>query len=244
MNAAGTLRFAWVSTLSVLVMALAACQPTAVRLPDDLLTPIAPIDTTGAKRYTIDGASSEIHILVYRAGPMARLGHDHVVSSKDLTGVVFWHEELARSRVEMVMPIASLIVDDPLARADEGDQFAAEVSQDAREGTYRNLMRADVLDVEHFPTIALQSVAVSGNHARPTLLMRITIKGATRDVSVPVNVRRQDDRSIALLIAQGEFDINQSDFGITPFSVAAGALRVQDRLTIRFKVVATPGPNP
>jgi hypothetical protein len=40
------------------------------------------------------------------------------------------------------------------------------------------------------------------------------------------------------LQASGEFDILQSDFGITPFSVALGALQVQDRLHVTYRVVA------
>jgi hypothetical protein len=51
-------------------------------------------------------------------------------------------------------------------------------------------------------------------------------------VTVPAAVREQGDR----LVAEGEFDILQSDFGIAPFSVAMGALQVQDRLRVRFSI--------
>jgi hypothetical protein len=40
------------------------------------------------------------------------------------------------------------------------------------------------------------------------------------------------------LTATGRFVFNQSDFGITPFSVAGGNLRVADSLLVRFRVVA------
>jgi len=33
-------------------------------------------------RYQVDGAASDVRMLVYRGGTMARLGHNHVLSSK------------------------------------------------------------------------------------------------------------------------------------------------------------------
>ena len=45
-------------------------------------------------------------------------------------------------------------------------------------------------------------------------------------------------RSLDQVCASGEFDVLQTDFGIKPFSVALGALEVQDRLHIKFRIVA------
>jgi polyisoprenoid-binding protein YceI len=220
--------------LVVLMMGLVACQPKVVR-PTATAAPIPDsLDTTGAIRYQIDSATSEVHILVYRGGAMARLGHNHVVSSKHVTGAVLLHSDLARSQLELSLPVTSLIVDDPQTRSAEGEEFAAEVPEEAREGTRRNLLRAEILDAEHFPAITLQSVAVAGTHETPSMLMRVTIKGVSRDVVVLAQVQADNER----LVAEGEFAIQQSDFGITPFSVGLGALQVQDKLRIRFQIVA------
>lgn len=100
----------------------------------------------------------------------------------------------------------------------------------AGEDTRLNLLRPEVLDGNSYPVIVLESAAVSGSREQPTLLMRVSIKGVARDVTVPATVREQDDR----LVAEGEFDILQSDSGMVPFSVAMGALQVQDRLRVRF----------
>jgi polyisoprenoid-binding protein YceI len=130
------------------------------------------------------------------------------------------------------MPVECLVVDDPQARANEGDDFTAEVPQEAREGTRRNLMRPEVLDAEHFPEIRLQSIAVSGTRTTPSMMMRVTIKDVSRDVVVLAEVQEEGNQ----LTAEGEFAIQQSDFGIKPFSVALGALQVQDKLRIRFRL--------
>jgi hypothetical protein len=44
------------------------------------------------------------------------------------------------------------------------------------------------------------------------------------------------------VIARGELRLNQTDFGMTPFSVAGGAIQVADTLEIRFAIAAaSPG---
>ena len=40
------------------------------------------------------------------------------------------------------------------------------------------------------------------------------------------------------LRVKGQFDIKQTDFGITPLNVALGALLVQDTLKIKFDLFA------
>jgi polyisoprenoid-binding protein YceI len=224
--------------LAVLALAigLAACQPKAVR--PVTATPQVPaskptFDTTGATRYVVDSAASDVHILVYRGGAMARLGHNHVVSSKNVSGEVYLHNDLAKSHIELTLPVPSLIVDEPKSRAIEGVDFAAEIPPDAREGTMRNLQRLEVLDGEHFPTITLKSGAISGSRVNPAMIMQVTIKGVTRDVTVLATVREEPNR----VTAEGEFAIQQSDFGMTPFSIGLGALQVQDRLRIKFSIV-------
>src|SRR5260370_42589199 len=42
----------------------------------------------GAAAYSIDSAQSELRLLVYRAGPMARLAHNHVILNRAIAGWV------------------------------------------------------------------------------------------------------------------------------------------------------------
>jgi polyisoprenoid-binding protein YceI len=217
----------------LITVALSACQSKAVRPTAPPSTAVAVPDTTGATRYRIDSVASEVHILVFRGGAMARLGHNHVVSSKDVSGTLWLQDDLAHSRIELSLPVATFSVDDPQARSKEGEDFAAEVPRDAREGTKRNLLRGEVLDAEHYPKISLRSVKIGGTRQAPELSMRINIRGVERDVLVPATVREDGGR----LTASGEFAIKQTDFGITPFTVALGALQVLDQLRIKFSVV-------
>ncbi|HTE43313.1 MAG TPA: YceI family protein [Steroidobacteraceae bacterium] len=190
-------------------------------------------DISGATVYKIDGAASDVHILVYKGGAMARLGHNHVLSSKEVHGALYLQSNLSNSMFELTLPVASLQVDDPAARAREGEDFAAEVPQDARDGTRRNLIRPDVLDLEHYPTISLRSMSVSGTRAAPTLTVRVSLKGTARDVIVPTKMVEAGKQ----LTVTGEFKIKQTEFGMTPFSVALGALQVLDELRVKFSIV-------
>jgi polyisoprenoid-binding protein YceI len=96
------------------------------------------------------------------------------------------------------------------------------------------MLKPEVLDGEHYPQVKLQAAKVGGTLQAPQVTARITIKDATREVEVPVQVAIEG----AKLSASGEFDILQTEFGIKPFSVALGALEVQDRLHIKFRIVA------
>jgi len=45
-------------------------------------------------------------------------------------------------------------------------------------------------------------------------------------------------RSSDELTASGEFDLTHAELGLAPYSVALGALRVADRMHVRYRLVA------
>jgi polyisoprenoid-binding protein YceI len=222
--------------LSALLLLLNACAQAPLRdeLPSDRSSPPKK-DLAGAQIYTLDPQASQIHILVYRGGTLARLGHNHVISSKSLHGRAWLHADFQRSGFEVTLPVATLIVDDPSTRALHGEQFATDVAQKDIDGTRRNLMRPEVLYGEQFPEIKLVASRVSGTVETPQVSAHVTIKGVTREIQIPLHLSVQQDR----LIAIGEFDLLQSDFGIKPFSIALGALQVRDELHVTYRLVAT-----
>jgi polyisoprenoid-binding protein YceI len=224
------------ATILGLACLLTAC-PKATRPPapeKPALPPTPAVDLRGAVIYEVNPQASVVHILVYRGGTLARLGHNHVMTAQDLSGRVWVNPTLAKSGFRFSFPVASMIVDEPDARRAAGGDFPPEIPQADRDGTRKNMLRAEVLDAEHYPNITLESVRVAGSLQAPELTARITIKDASRDV--PVNATLKIEGSA--LTATGEFDIQQTDFGIKPFSAALGALEVQDRLKVKFSVVA------
>src|SRR5881396_408728 len=137
---------------------------------------------SAAPRYRVDPQASEMRLLIYRDGPLARFGHNHVVVGR-VHGEIRAGDAAAASGFRLEIPVDSFAVDPPAARAEEGDEFAAHV----------------------------------------------TLRGLTRDLRFAAAVLRQDD----MLVVVASFRINQSEFGIEPFTALNGGLRVRDPLDIR-----------
>jgi polyisoprenoid-binding protein YceI len=191
-----------------------------------------------ATRYRVDPQQSSLRILVYRGGTMARLGHNHVISSADLQGHVWRGATAESSGFEIEVPVNTLIVDDNAARAEEGEDFPLNVSEDAKAGTKANMLRTTLLDGERYPEISIRATRITGNTASPDVVASMRIKDQTREIRLPVTLTEAD----GALVVQGSFEIRQSDFGITPLSIAMGALTVQDTVKIKFRLVARATP--
>lgn len=189
----------------------------------------------GTRRFQVDPERTVVTVVVRRAGPLAKLGHDHVITSADEAGTVWLGSRPADSSFELTLPVERFDVDLPEGRAAAGPEFAAPVPDDARAGTRRNMLRTEVLDGEHFPAITLRSAAASGAWPQPVVRIAVTLKGVEREQEIPVIV----ERTATDVIARGELRLNQTDFGMTPFSVAGGAIQVADTLEIRFEIAAS-----
>jgi polyisoprenoid-binding protein YceI len=189
----------------------------------------------GTRALPVDPQRTVVTVIVRRGGPLARLGHDHVITSADEVGTVWLGSTPADSSFELTLPVARFDVDLPAMRAVAGPEFAAPVPDEARAGTRRNMLRPEVLDGERFPAITLRSSAASGTWPQPIVRVAVTLKGVERAQEIPVVV----ERDASGVIARGELRLNQTDFGITPFAVAGGAIQVADTLEIRFEITAS-----
>ena len=223
-------RYVLLTALLASIVACASFKPAQPR-PQQAES-ARPLPTEGTHYRVAD--TSEIHVLVYRGGPLSRFGHNHVMLSRDVTGDIWIADPIDRSSVALHMPVDTLVVDDAAARREEGTDFSVEVPEDAKQGTRKNMLSGAVLDGARYPTIELRSTAISGTRVSPRLKLAITIRDQTREIEVPVSVSYEADR----LVATGEFALKQSDFGIEPFSVALGAVQVVDELRLKFRVVA------
>ena len=188
---------------------------------------------SGAPRYSVDPQASEIRLLVYRDGPLARFGHNHVVVGR-VHGEIRAGDAAAGSGFRLEIPVDSFVVDASAARAEEGDEFAAQVSEPARRDTRENMLGREVLDAAKHPLVRVESIALVGPQWGPTVTARVTLRGVMRDLRFAAAVLRQDD----LLAVVASFRINQSEFGIEPFTALNGGLRVRDSLDIRVRLVA------
>jgi hypothetical protein len=98
-----------------------------------------------AQVFRIDPEQSSIRLRVYRDGPLARFGHNHVIVATGLTGTVFHEKELSQSAFELNIPLAGLVVDRPADRAAAGPDFAGDLSEFAIAGTRENMLESNWL---------------------------------------------------------------------------------------------------
>jgi polyisoprenoid-binding protein YceI len=192
---------------------------------------------TGAGAYRIDSAQSELRLLVHRAGPLARLGHNHVIVNRAMGGWVKFSGNVPAASFSLSVPVADFVVDDARVRSEEGADFSEDVPEDAKSGTRHNMLSAALLDAEHFPTITLASVAVTQAPGTLTATLAISVAGHLSTVVVPFTLETSEGR----VTASGTAALRQSAMGLTPFSVMLGALQVEDEFNVKFKLVAVTG---
>jgi polyisoprenoid-binding protein YceI len=166
---------------------------------------------------------------------MARLGHNHVITTEKETGFAWRGPTPADSGFELKIPVSSLVVDDPAARAAAGPDFEGSVPESAREGTQKNLLRTEVLDLAQFPDVTVRAGGLGGTWQDPVAHADVTLKGVTRRIEVPLDLADAG----GTLTARGSFRMRQTEFGMVPFSVAGGAIQVADELVLGFEIVAT-----
>jgi polyisoprenoid-binding protein YceI len=190
--------------------------------------------SASASIYKVDSPASRILITVRRGGLMASLGHDHIIASHDLQGYIFLDRDDPQNsscRAEFYTQLANLEVDNIHLRAEAG-LLTTPTAKDIA-GTTSNMLKS--IEVENFPFAQLHSSdcrrALSGEQSEVLL----TIHGVSRKQAIAVNIDEVSDNK---LIVSGEFSILQSDFGIQPFSIMNGLIKVEDRLELEFKIIA------
>jgi hypothetical protein len=230
-------RFAVAVLCAALGAALASCAPQRPRpappqAPNPASASLQSLPAAGV--YPIDSSRSELRVLVYRAGPLANLGHNHVLVNHSISGSVHLAESLMSSSFSLSVPAAGFVIDDAEARRQAGSDFPGEIPQDAKEGTAHNMLSAALLDAAEFPTITVKSVTIGDGQGQPTVSALIAIAGHESTVSVPFTLQG-DARH---LTAVGTFELRQTSMGLKPYSLLGGALQVQDAMQIKLSIVA------
>jgi polyisoprenoid-binding protein YceI len=229
----------------LLVMSLAGC-PTRPQGPEassaskiGVVAP--PPGSPQAPRHEgrpFDVASREslLTILAFRGGTLAKVGHNHVIASHDVSGTFYVPDDVASSTFELHIPVAQLVIDEADLRAKEGPDFPTDVPDSAKEGTRHNMLSEALLNGAQYPDITLVS-----QHLEPTTPgsqiradVQVTVRGQTHTMSVPVVYSLVNGD----LTASGELPLKQTDLGLTPFSAMLGALAVQDEMRVKFHFVA------
>ena len=218
------------STVLLACAVLAACTPLPPA-PAQAPAPAAPAalpawQRQGVQLLHIAPEESLLTITVRRGGALARLGHDHVIASRTLQGVV----TPAPGRAQFQFRLDQMSVDEEGLRQAAG--LTTTPSADAIAGTRHNML-VRVLDAERYPWVSIEARRTGDNEVFEA---DITLHGVTRTVQLPVRVEQAaDGRGLQ---ASGSLLLKQSDFGIVPFAILGGAMAVQDQMELAFRITA------
>ena len=222
------------------VALLAACAQPPPHAPADTTAPPLPervyrdAAREGEAVYRVDPQRSRVLMRTGREGSMKAAGHDHVIASVDLEGLVLVSADPGKSRADLRLPLQKLVVDEPAYRKRFG--LEPELPASAIEGTTRN-MQDKVLESSLFPWATASVRLLSSEQEMAELDVTITLHGTSFDYRLPAAITPDPDT----LTVSGSMTIRHADFGLTPYSAAGGLLRVAEDIEVVFEVVAERG---
>ncbi|MCA9012924.1 MAG: YceI family protein [Planctomycetaceae bacterium] len=159
------------------------------------------------------------------------LGHQHGVEGRLKSGSI--QLGAGQDAGTLVFDMASFDADTDAARNYLG--LEGSTSATTREQVNSNMRSTPILNVREFPTatFVIQSAKrISDQDAtgksRYELSGDFTLRGKTRPLKFMAEVQQKDGMNHVT----GKFSILQTQYGITPFKKALGAVGVADRLTI------------
>ena len=178
--------------------------------------------------YVINSEKSKLEVSVFKEGVFKAFGHNHLISATRISGRVLFNEKALRdSSVELIIPADSLSVVDP------GE------SETDRRRVQSTMAGEEVLHSDKYPEIRFNSTRIVDSKKIDdgwdiTLEGRLALHGFEQPISLPLHLRAKEGE----LHAEGEASLLQTDFGITPIKIGGGAVKVKNKVRIRFDVVA------
>ena len=175
--------------------------------------------TTTPTSFTAADGDLLIHTGV--AGPAARTGHRLTIAVRD------WNAEVAWSGGTPTAVDATIVVDSLEVIAGEGGLTPMA-------GPERGIARGNALkslNAKKFGEITFHAPSVTATPTGYTLDGQLTIAGKSRPTTVDLAV---DGTHITF-----DTTLTQSDFGVKPYSLAMGTLKVADEVRLTLDVTAS-----
>jgi polyisoprenoid-binding protein YceI len=175
----------------------------------------------GAQARVIDTVQSTITVRVFKSGLFKTFGDDHVIRAPIAEGTV---DDSSAPGVRLEVDVRRMEVRDP------------GISAKDREEVQTRMLGPDVLDAGRFARVAFRSTTVEASGPDGWQVRGdLELHGRVRPITM--RVVREGGRY------KGSAKLRQSDFGITPISIAGGVVKVKDEVTIDFEIVTSERPG-
>jgi polyisoprenoid-binding protein YceI len=187
-----------------------------------VLLPIALISSLGcastAQVTSIDTAHSKLLIRVSKSGVFSGFADNHEIEA-----------QIAQGSFNAKSGEARLSVDSHQMRV-----LDPKLPLDKRQQVQERMLGPEVLDSSRFPSITFESTGVEHRQEGTVIVEgRLSLHGVTKPVSVEAHV--ENGRYV------GSFELKQTDFDITPISIAGGTVKVKNELKIEFDIATLSG---
>lgn len=168
-----------------------------------------------AQANPIDLKQSKITVYAYKTGLFSFAAHDHVIDVPIARGTL---DEQAKT-IEFAVKTSSLQVLDP----NESEKNRKEIRA--------TMLGPKLLEADRFPEITFRSTSVKQTDANTAAVEGVlTVHGVSRPVALTVT---RDGKFYV-----GSAKMKQTDYGLTPVTVAGGAVKVKDEIKVEFRVTA------
>lgn len=169
--------------------------------------------------------ASRLVVKTGKAGLFGFAGHAHVIRARGVSGELVYRPGTSTSSLRLTVPTDSLEVLTPPDTAEIRQVIEA--------------MSTEVLHVDRYPEMTFAARSLEARSGRMEFVLTVTMEGTARQVPVTADVTIGPDT----VQAGGTFTAKQTDFGIEPYSGGPlGAVKVADRVTFCFDLVAVRGP--
>ena len=170
--------------------------------------------------WTLTAGEGELQILTGVTGPAAKMGHRLTIAFASWQAEVHWRG------------------DAPAAARRVGDVDSLQVLSGAGgvtplTGPEKGVVRANALkslDAKKFPQITFSTERISPISAGYRLDGTVEIHGTSRPQTVDLAVEDDD----GTWVMSTEVPVTQSQFGVKPYSLFMGTLKVADEVAVRF----------
>lgn len=167
----------------------------------------------------IDASNSRLVVKTYRQGSLAAVGHDlHIVARRFRIDV-----SDDQSQVSGVVELSELAVE----AAVKNDVPVASLSDNDKE-KIDSAMRRTVLETAKHPRATFTSTVVQEQAGHTTIRGDLQLHGVSQRIDI------QGVREGRELVCR--FAIKQSTFGLQPFQILMGALKVADEVNVELRV--------
>ena len=173
-----------------------------------------------ASTWTLDSSAGALQILTGVAGRAAKMGHRLTIGVKTWQATVQWQGDQPAS--------AELVVDVDSLQVLKGEGGVTPLAGPEKGVARSNALKS--LDAKKFPQIRFSASEIAKTADGYRMTGSLEIHGTSRPQVVDLKV---EDRGDGWALS-AQVPVTQTDFGIKPYSLFMGSLKVAGEVTIGF----------